>query len=185
MITQQKMSIVAAYESSMGLPEGSLLDVMIFETSGTLDVDIKNHYSGATGLIQFMPATASGLGTSTALLAQMTFEQQMVYVQAYFKPYLSKLRNSKDPFDVYCAVLYPKLIGQPDTTLFAVKDTKIYQQNNPLDENKDGKITKLEIRTKFYRIINKYRRNANIPIRKPDWIVPTLIIAGLLIAGNI
>lgn len=46
--------------------------------------------SGATGLIQFMPATAQGMGTTTAALAAMSAVQQLDYVQRYFKPYAAR-----------------------------------------------------------------------------------------------
>ena len=39
--------------------------------------------SGATGLIQFMPNTAEGLGTSTGELAGMSRARQMHYVEKY------------------------------------------------------------------------------------------------------
>lgn len=43
--------------------------------------------SGAIGLIQFMPSTAKGLGTSTSALKQMTAVDQLAYVEKYFAPY--------------------------------------------------------------------------------------------------
>lgn len=45
--------------------------------------DAVNPTSGATGLIQFMPTTATKLGTTTAALRGMTFLQQMRYVTDY------------------------------------------------------------------------------------------------------
>ncbi len=48
-----------------------LMACMAFETGETFRPD-KTNSIGATGLIQFMPSTAKGLGTSTAALRQMT-----------------------------------------------------------------------------------------------------------------
>ena len=57
----------------MGVSEDYLYAVMSFETGGTFDPAQKNMAgSGATGLIQFIPSTAEGLGTSTSELARMT-----------------------------------------------------------------------------------------------------------------
>ena len=66
---------------------------------------------GATGLIQFIPSTARGLGTTTDELRAMSPKDQMQYVQKYFQPYKSKL---KDQNTVVLAVFYPKALGKPD-----------------------------------------------------------------------
>ena len=48
----------------LGISEADLMAVMSFETGGTFNPGIRNAAgSGATGLIQFMPSTAAGLGT--------------------------------------------------------------------------------------------------------------------------
>ena len=58
--------------------------VMSFETGGTFNPGIRNAAgSGATGLIQFMPSAAAGLGTSTQALAGMSRAEQMKYVEKY------------------------------------------------------------------------------------------------------
>ena len=60
-----------------------------------------------------------------------------------FLPYKGKI-NSID--DLYMIVLWPAAIGKPDDyVLFDRDDTihpKRYTQNNGLDANQDGKITK-------------------------------------------
>ena len=66
---------------------------------------------GATGLIQFIPSTARSLGTTTDELRVMSPKDQMQYVQKYFQPYKSKL---KDQNTVVLAVFYPKALGKPD-----------------------------------------------------------------------
>ena len=57
---------VSELAKKYNVPEDYLYAVMSFETGGTFDPAQKNMAgSGATGLIQFMPDTAKGLGTST------------------------------------------------------------------------------------------------------------------------
>ena len=56
-----------------------LLCCMAFETGRTFNPAIRNSI-GATGLIQFIPSTARGLGTTTDALASMTRVQQMDFV---------------------------------------------------------------------------------------------------------
>jgi hypothetical protein len=70
----------------------------------------QNSLSGAVGLIQFMPATAKGLGTSPAALKKMTPLAQLDFVRQYFLPSKGKL---KDLNDVYMAILWPRAVGRP------------------------------------------------------------------------
>lgn len=123
-----------------------LMACMAFETGRTFDPAIRNAAgSGAVGLIQFMPSTAAALGTSTEALAAMTAPQQLMFVEAYFKPWAGRLRTLSD---VYMAILWPGAIGKPEGfVLFDQADKahpKLYLQNAGLDFDHDGKITKAE-----------------------------------------
>jgi hypothetical protein len=69
---------------------------------------------------------------------------------------------TNDPLDFYLAVLYPVLIGKSDSAVMAVKGTKVYTQNSGLDRNKDGKITKGDIRNYFGSTVNAYAASNNI-----------------------
>lgn len=68
-----------------------------------------NRISGATGLIQFMPKTARGLGTTVSVLRHMTSVDQLDYVEKYFAPYSGKLNSVRD---LYLATFYPAAIGK-------------------------------------------------------------------------
>src|SRR3546814_21044933 len=69
----------------LGTKPEYLMAVMSFETGGSFSpAQANNAGSGATGLIQFMPNTAAGLGTSAAALAQMSPVEQLQYVEPYF-----------------------------------------------------------------------------------------------------
>ena len=118
-----------------------LMACMAFESAETFSPSIRNAAgSGATGLIQFMPSTAKGLGTTTDQLAQMSAVQQLDYVQAYFKPYARRIRSLSD---MYMAILLPGAIGvAEDSVLFSTGVA--YRQNAGLDVDSDGKITKAE-----------------------------------------
>lgn len=118
-----------------------LMACMAFESGETFSPSVKNMAgSGATGLIQFMPATARGLGTSTEALAAMSAVEQLDYVYAYFKPYASRIHTLAD---MYMAILMPKYVGTPDETILFASGVA-YRQNAGLDANADGKITKAE-----------------------------------------
>lgn len=68
-----------------------------------------NGGTGASGLIQFMPSTARGLGTTVEAIRRMTAGQQMQYVAAYFRRFRGKLRSQED---VFMAVFYPAAVGK-------------------------------------------------------------------------
>lgn len=140
---------------------GELLDVdpnhlmacMAFESGQTFSPSIRNGAgSGATGLIQFMPATAQALGTTTDALAKMSAVKQLDYVEKYFLPRKGKLKTLED---LYMAILWPAGIGKPnDYVLFRKDDPlnpKRYVQNAGLDYNGDGVITKAEAARKVGR----------------------------------
>lgn len=126
---------------NLGFDPTWLMAVMAFETGRTFSPSERNSVSGATGLIQFMPATAVGLGTTTAKLARMTAVEQLDWVEAYFKPYKSRVSNLGD---CYMAVLWPAAISKPDSHVMWVAGSKEYNQNSGLDTNHDGKITRGE-----------------------------------------
>lgn len=131
------------------VPEDYLYAVMGFETGGTFNPAITNKAgSGATGLIQFMPSTARGLGTTTGELSLMTRAEQLKYVDRYFA---GTLNESASLSDVYMSVLLPAAVGKPeDTVLFGPGGILpgAYRQNKGLDLNGDGKITKAEATSK-------------------------------------
>lgn len=112
-----------------------------FESGETFSPAVRNAAgSGATGLIQFMPATAVSLGTTTAALARMSAEQQLEYVQRYFQPYAKRIGSLSD---MYMAILMPKYVGRPESDVIFFGGVA-YRQNSGLDANSDGAVTKAE-----------------------------------------
>lgn len=118
------------------------MSCMAFESAETFSPTIRNAAgSGAVGLIQFMPSTAQGLGTTADHLAQLSAVEQLDYVVQYFKPYAPRIKSLSD---MYMAILLPKYIGQPDSSKLFANGTIAYRQNSGLDSNSDGIITKAE-----------------------------------------
>lgn len=154
---KENIELIRQYEKSVGLPPDSLLKVALFETAGTLDPAIRNKYSGAVGVIQFMPSTLKGMGYTTEQVAKMSMQDQLKLADKYFRSngYLAKMIASKDPLDVYLAVLYPKLMGKPDSAIMAMKGGKTYLQNSGLDIDKDGDIERGDIRKSFDRAVSR------------------------------
>lgn len=100
---------------------------------------IRNPVSGATGLIQFMPATAKRLGTTTDEIAAMTAVEQLDLVSRYFAAFKGKLRSVSDH---YMAVLWPAAVGKPEGYALFSAPSKAYEQNAGLDRDKNGVVTK-------------------------------------------
>lgn len=148
-VTPEFISKVEAMAERLGTRPEYLMAVMSFETGGSFSPAQRNNAGGsATGLIQFMPNTATELGTSTAALARMSAVDQLDYVERYFN-------NRSDPGDlntlegVYTTVLYGSPRPDPNSTLFS-QGTRAYSANAPLDTNRDGRITAGEA-TSFVR----------------------------------
>lgn len=137
-----------------------LAAVISFETGGSFDPAQRNHwamrkaketgkpYSGAVGLIQFMPSTARLLGTSPEELERMSFSQQLIGpVTRYFA---SSVGNMKSLDDVYLKVFYPAAMGKADDYVVGRRDDpgfagRVYEQNAGFDKNADGVVTRGEI----------------------------------------
>lgn len=146
-VSQAFRDRVRAIAADLGLPdEGAswLMACMAWESGRSFSPSKQNAAgSGAVGLIQFMPATAGSLGTSTDELVAMTAEDQLEYVAQYFAPFRGRLHLLSD---VYMVILWPHAVGQPDSTILWDKTTRptTYQENAGLDGDHNGQITKGE-----------------------------------------
>jgi hypothetical protein len=103
-----------------------------------------NKNGGASGLIQFMPKTAKGLGTSIDKIREMTAVEQLEYVYKYFKPYVGKIKSAQD---LYLATFFPVAMGKEDDFILQSKDLSaedVADNNKVIDLNKDHQITKSE-----------------------------------------
>lgn len=104
---------IVAVAGRLGIPDpGWLANLINFESAGQFSSSVQNPTSGATGLIQFMPATAEGMGTTTSALASLTAVAQMEWVEEYLNMW--KSRGFGNPTDLYMAVFYPAAMGDPD-----------------------------------------------------------------------
>ena len=142
LVTQNKAAFLAKVQeiaAKLKIQADWLMIVMKMESG--INHQIVNKTGGATGLIQFMPATARGLGTSTEALKTMTNVQQLDYVYKYFAPYSGRLKSVTD---LYTVTFFPVALGKPDnyvlqtSTLHA--DT-IAAQNPVFDLNRDQQVT--------------------------------------------
>lgn len=125
----------------------------IMQNESGMDPKAFNKNGGATGVIQFMPATAKALGTTTEALSQMSATQQLDYVEKFYKPYAGKLDSGAA---MYLATFYPLALSKGNDFVIGSErsDSMVHtiaRQNPAFDVNKDGQITKQE----FYDYYNK------------------------------
>ena len=83
-VTAEFIRGVEAMAGRLGTRPEYILAVMSFETGGTFNPAIRNGI-GATGLIQFLPSTARGLGTTTDALARMSSVRAIAVCRKVFR----------------------------------------------------------------------------------------------------
>jgi len=131
---------VTAIAKNLSLQPNWLMAVMAFETGETFYPYVANGAgSKAIGLIQFVPSTAAGLGTTTQSLARMSAVEQLDWVEKYYKPFSGRVRNLGD---AYMAVFWPPGIGKPDSYVLFTSADPAYEKNKPLDRGNKGYITR-------------------------------------------
>ncbi len=99
---------------------------------------------GATGLIQFMPATAIDLGTTAARIAKMSATEQLPYVERFYRPIKGKIKSAAE---LRLYTFFPAALGKPDS--FVLKTDRLPAQtvasrNAAFDLDGDMQITKGE-----------------------------------------
>ena len=116
-----------------------LATIVDFESGKSWRTDIRNSYSGAVGLIQFLDSTARNLGTTTNALAAMSFAQQLEYVKKYFQSIgvVGKIHSLND---MYLAVFAPKGVGMAPGAILYPEGSAAVAQNPGLAGDK-GYIT--------------------------------------------
>ena len=103
---------------------------------------------GATGLIQFLPGTAKGLGTSPNALYNMSAVNQLDYVYKFYRHAKGKFKQLTD-IHLYAFFPVALLNNWPDSKVieYGKLSAGLLARSNPgLDTNKDGKITIREFR---------------------------------------
>lgn len=146
---------VVQISKNINCDPNELMGIMNFETRGTFKPDVKNKKSGAIGLIQFMDDSASDLGTTRDALSKMTAEEQLDYVEKYFKMEIKrrKVKGQIDGVTLYTLVFYPAWAQKGLNETIASKGSNVYNDNPSLDANGDGRITKSDFSDKIKEFI--------------------------------
>lgn len=130
--------------------------MMVFWKESKLRPDAVNNITQATGLIQFMPATAISLGTTTSALKSMSNVEQLDFVYKYYYPYRNYITKAED---LYLITFYPNAdkkhagtLSKPDEWVFP---DAVYQANKGVDMNGNGQLSISDVREWFWRDIPK------------------------------
>lgn len=141
--TKEKADTIARVAKNIGVNPNDLAAVISFETGGTFSPNARNKGSSATGLIQFMAGSGGTKGKYYGMtrdqFGALSFDEQMKYVERYYKERSSRFRAGNEAKnttgDVYGAV----------TGWGYKRGTKAYKQNKVWDSNKNGIIEKGEM----------------------------------------
>lgn len=155
---EEFLSKVKKISNNLNCNYKDLLAVMNAESG--IKTTAVNKSTNATGLIQFMPKTAQGLGTSVDELKKMTPVEQLDYVEKYLQQTKRQAGFSADKKlsggELYALVFRP---AKAKTGIFATKGEQAYKLNEGLDLNKDGQVTMAELSKRvenFYVSDNKF-----------------------------
>ncbi|QEA11040.1 lysozyme-like domain protein [Acinetobacter phage Abp9] len=141
--TPEKAASIARVAKNIGVNPNDLAAVISFETGGTFSPSKRNPNSSATGLIQFMAGSGGTKGKYYGMtrdqFGSLSFDEQMKYVEKYFKDRSSRFRAGNEAKnttgDVYGAV----------TGYGYKKGSREYNLNKVWDSNKNGIIEKGEM----------------------------------------
>ena len=137
--TKEKAESIARVAKNIGVDPNDLAAVISFETGGTFNPNIRNPKSSATGLIQFMAGSGGkkGLyyGMTRDQFGRLSFDEQMKYVERYFKERGFDGKRKRDVADTYTAV----------AGYGYRKGSKAYELNRVWDSNGDEYIDKGEM----------------------------------------
>ncbi len=141
--TPEKAASIARVAKNIGVNPNDLAAVISFETGGTFSPSKRNPKSSATGLIQFMAGSGGTKGKYYGMtrdqFGSLSFDEQMKYVEKYFRDRSSRFRAGNEAKnttgDVYGAV----------TGYGYKKGSREYNLNKVWDSNKNGIIEKGEM----------------------------------------
>jgi hypothetical protein len=145
----------------LGLNADAIAGVMALESG--FDPAATNPRGGATGLIQFMPGTATNLGTTTDALRRMSATEQLKFVERYFQG-RPQLKAGSRAGDYYVTTFMPGFVGMPDLVPIAFRGDGIYDVNKVLDRNADGILTVGDVRSVLESELARASKAPRIPV---------------------
>lgn len=151
---------------SLGIDPDWLATIISFESARTFNPAEKNPYSGATGMIQFMPSTAERLGTTVAQIAKMSQAEQ---IRGPIYHYFNSFGRLGTLDDTYLAVFFPAAIGKSDDYVVGTRDgtefqQAVYNQNRGFDGSGAGVIRRGDIVSTIRGLYQRSLVNPRVPV---------------------
>lgn len=128
---------VKEISDNLGIDEKWLYLVIWYESRGNPQAE--NPYSGASGIIQFLPSTAKVLGTTVQDIRNMSIIEQLELTERYLNRYKEHLNSYQN---TYLAIFYPKALGKSKD--YEIGRGKVAKDNPNVDINQDDVITVAE-----------------------------------------
>lgn len=166
----------------LGTDPDYLASVIKFESG--FSTSVRNKFSGATGLIQFMPSTAKGMGTTTDALAAMSDVDQLDYVYRYLKD----KGNVSTLERLYLAIFYPKAMGMAPDDIIANEGNPVYEQNKGFDTAGNGYIRRSDITSTIHGVYASHINSPRLAVLDApglQWWKPVLVMTALVGAGYV
>lgn len=190
-LSKRDVRLIKALANKYGFPPEWLSNLINFETGGVFSPKITNSI-GATGLIQFLPSTAKGLGVTTDILRKMTFAQQLSYVDLYLSKYLNSSGVKKGVFDkktgkvtdkftqtdLFMIIFYPVAVGNPNF----VFPENVQRANAGIAKPIDYKTRALAASTAPFKNVSDYISKGQV-YAKNNKLPIALISIGLIALG--
>lgn len=159
MLSAEEQAKVREHAEELQTTPNDLMAVFEVETGGTFDPAERANgkADGAVGLIQFTGDAITDMNKRRAeqglgpidkeMLSQMTFSEQIDHARDYLRDTL-KTRGVEGPVtreELYLAVFAPAAIDNADSDAIYSRPSENYSNNNSLDTDNDGHITREEI----------------------------------------
>lgn len=196
-LSKRDVRLIKALANKYGIRPEWFANLFSFESAGTLNPSITNSI-GATGIIQFLPSTAKGLGVTTDILRKMTFAQQLSYVDLYLSKYLNSSGVKKGVFDkktgkvtdkftqtdLFMIIFYPVAVGNPNF----VFPENVQRANAGIAKPIDYKTRALSASTAPFKNVSDYiskgqvyAKNNKLPIALISISAIALVITGYVL----
>lgn len=188
-VTKDDLNVLWGITDRYGFPGEWLVNLINFESGKTFNPAIQNSI-GATGLIQFLPSTATGLGTTTAALKAMTFQQQLSYVDRYLattlRNHLGITGTVPGDFtqgDLFMAIFYPAAVGQANYIFPNNVQTANAGIATPYDyAQKALMVAVFPLSMVPYSLADvKKKFGAVTTYTKKHWVIMLVVVGGILI----
>lgn len=170
--------------AKLGIDPNWLMAIMYWESAKTFSPSIQNPI-GATGLIQFMPSTARGLGTSTSELKNMTAVEQLDWVYKYYSSYKNKLNSY---VDTYFVTFFPLAVGKPDDYVLktnTLSASLIANQNPAFDIDKNKTVQVWEVKkVMLEKLPSEWLNNGSFSLLVKSYKGYLLLGLSLIIGGG-